>query len=224
MEATGGYELDIAISACQKGIPTTVENPRRIKDFAKAMGFLNKTDRADARAIAEYIKRIGPSKWRLEDPVLRELSSLSRHRANLIQERNRIGNRLGHKEHLPEILVKQLQRALQRIQSDLEEIEEQRMKLVTHSSKLQQDLQALTKICGVGKTTALLILSEAEDVEQFESADAYAAHAGLNPCRRESGAWRGKTRLSKAGNPSKRQLWVAHNVYVRPRKQVGRTH
>lgn len=72
MESTGGYELDLAIEALQKGLPVSVENPKRVRDFARSMGYLNKTDRVDARCIAQFLKRIGASAWSLAEPARRE--------------------------------------------------------------------------------------------------------------------------------------------------------
>lgn len=200
MESTGGYELDLAIASVEMGFRTSVENPRKIKNFAGAMNSLNKTDKADARIIAEFLVRMGPSKWRLADPLMREVSLLTRHRASLMGECNRLGNRLEHRAHLPAMVIKQLEAAIARIRQDLEETEKARMALVSQSETMMNELRALTRVTGISTVTALLILSEAGDVDQFEHATSYAAFAGLSPCRRESGNWKGKTGISKCGN------------------------
>jgi len=54
MEATGGYETQLGIALLAKGLPVKVVNPRRIRDFARATGQLAKTDKIDARIIAQY--------------------------------------------------------------------------------------------------------------------------------------------------------------------------
>ena len=53
MEATGGLERDLACVLQAAGFAVAVVNPRQARDFAKAMGYLAKTDRIDARALAE---------------------------------------------------------------------------------------------------------------------------------------------------------------------------
>ena len=53
MEATGGYEAALACALQATGLPVAVINPRQARDFAKSMGRLAKTDRIDARMLAE---------------------------------------------------------------------------------------------------------------------------------------------------------------------------
>jgi transposase len=216
MESTGGYELDLAVTALGAGIRVSVENPRRIRDFARAMGYLNKTDRADARAIAEYLERIGASPWRLSDPLLRELSLLTRHRVFLLGQLGRAQNRLEHASSLPDCVVKQLREQESQLQKQLEQIDEARRNLVAASESLAKEKEALTRIVGIGETTAMLVLAEAGDVESFANAGAYAAYAGLNPVRRESGSWRGRTTISKVGSALLRSgLFLAASVASR---------
>jgi transposase len=52
LEATGGFEATVAASLAAAGLPLCVVNPRQIRDFARAMGRLAKTDTLDAEAIA----------------------------------------------------------------------------------------------------------------------------------------------------------------------------
>src|SRR5665811_801955 len=53
MEASGGYEAELACVLVAAGLPVAVVNPRQARDFAKSMGTLAKTDRVDARLLAE---------------------------------------------------------------------------------------------------------------------------------------------------------------------------
>ncbi|MBA7739107.1 transposase [Escherichia marmotae] len=60
MEATGGLEAAVACSLQAEGFDVAVVNPRQARDFARAMGYLAKTDRIDARVLAqmaEFINR-----------------------------------------------------------------------------------------------------------------------------------------------------------------------
>ena len=54
MEATGGLELHLACALQAAGFAVAVVNPRQARDFAKSMGHLAKTDRIDARSLAEF--------------------------------------------------------------------------------------------------------------------------------------------------------------------------
>src|SRR4051812_48695159 len=44
LEATGGYERLAAATLAAAGLPVVVVNPRQVRDFAKAIGQLAKTD------------------------------------------------------------------------------------------------------------------------------------------------------------------------------------
>ena len=52
MEASGGLERDLACALQAAGFAVAVVNPRQARDFARTMGYLAKTDRIDARALA----------------------------------------------------------------------------------------------------------------------------------------------------------------------------
>jgi transposase len=54
MEATGGYERQPFAQLWGLGLQAAIVNPRNVRDFAKAMGWLEKTDKIDAGAIAWY--------------------------------------------------------------------------------------------------------------------------------------------------------------------------
>ena len=60
LEATGGMEQAIAQAVAEAGIAVVVTNPRRVRDFAKAIGKLAKTDRIDAKVLALYGQAVRP--------------------------------------------------------------------------------------------------------------------------------------------------------------------
>lgn len=53
-EATGGYEMPLYVALSEAGIPVVPVNPRQIRDFARSMGRLAKTDRLDAQVITHF--------------------------------------------------------------------------------------------------------------------------------------------------------------------------
>ncbi|WP_448196274.1 IS110 family transposase, partial [Raoultella planticola] len=58
MEATGGLEAAVACSLQAEGFDVAVVNPRQARDFARAMGYLAKTDRIDAKMLAQMAEVI----------------------------------------------------------------------------------------------------------------------------------------------------------------------
>jgi transposase len=76
LEASGGYEVAIASELATAELPVAVLNPRPVRDFARATGPLAKTDRIDARVLAQFADLIQPPTRQLPDAQGRELMAL----------------------------------------------------------------------------------------------------------------------------------------------------
>ena len=94
LEATGGYEAGVAGALAMAGLPVAIVNPRQVRDFAKALGLLEKTDGIDAGVLAQFGARIQPVVRPLPDDVQIDLQALVTRRRQLIDmliaERNRL--------------------------------------------------------------------------------------------------------------------------------------
>ena len=95
MEATGTYWEAVAEYLADAGVTVSVVNPAQIKAFGTAALVRTKTDRVDARLIAEFCAAQGPAPWQAPSVGLRELRALVARREALqamrIQEHNRLG-------------------------------------------------------------------------------------------------------------------------------------
>ena len=60
-EASGGYDRLLRNALEGQGVRFSRVNPRQARDFAKAMGVIGKTDRVDARMLAELGARLRPT-------------------------------------------------------------------------------------------------------------------------------------------------------------------
>ncbi len=84
MEATGGYEVNVASALAEASLPVAVVNPRHVRDFAKATGRLAKTDRLDAAVLAHFAKAVRPKIRSIVDVEQRRLSDLVTRRRQII--------------------------------------------------------------------------------------------------------------------------------------------
>src|SRR6058998_3842338 len=95
LEATGGLELPLVGALAAAALPVVVVNPRQVRDFAKALGHLAKTDRLDAQVLALFAERVRPAPRPLPDPATQALSALVARRRQVIEmltaEKNRCG-------------------------------------------------------------------------------------------------------------------------------------
>lgn len=93
LEATGGYERLAAAALALAGLPVVVVNPRQVREFAKAVGRLAKTDRLDAALLALFAERIRPELRARPAFDTTELSDLVQRRRQVVDmltmERNR---------------------------------------------------------------------------------------------------------------------------------------
>jgi transposase len=93
-EATGGYERYAAQSLSEAELPVAIVNPRQVRDFAKALGQLSKTDKIDSRIIALFAEKMEPPAKPPVDAKQQGLSDLRARRKQLVEmivmEKNRL--------------------------------------------------------------------------------------------------------------------------------------
>jgi transposase len=96
LEASGGLETGLVGELAAAQLPVAVVNPRQVRDFARAIGQLAKTDALDARVLALFAERMQPPLRTLPDEQTRHLQALITRRRELVEmltaERNRLGS------------------------------------------------------------------------------------------------------------------------------------
>src|SRR5919199_2581714 len=84
LEATGGREVPLVAALAEAGLPVAVVNPRQVRDFARAIGQLAKTDALDAQVLARFAGGVPPTPRALPDAQAQELSALLTRRRQLV--------------------------------------------------------------------------------------------------------------------------------------------
>jgi transposase len=201
LEATGSYGDDLAQFLYDTGVTVSVVNPARIKAYADSRLSRNKTDAGDAALIADFCRSQQPDGWTPPPPEQRELQALVRHWQNLTQMKQQEVNR--RQAGIPSQTVLQtLDAHIAFLDQQLTELQRQIHDHIDRYPHLRQQRDLLTSIPGIGDITAFKLLAEIRDIHAFTSAPQLAAFAGLTPRQHTSGSSvRGKTRLSKRGNP-----------------------
>jgi transposase len=200
LEATGTLSEGIALFLVEAAQLVSVENPHRIKHFGIGAGFLNKTDRADARIIALYCQKHNPSPWRMSAPEVRALVAMLRRldalKTHLLQEQNRLSE-----PGLTREVLRSLKSSIRFLKKESDRLEAQIRSHIDQHPKLKADKELLLSIPGIGEMAAHWILAELPDVTTLESAQAAGAYAGLSPRVYQSGtSIRKQTQISRAGN------------------------
>ena len=94
LEASGGYETAVVAELAAASIAVTVVNPRQVRDFARAIGQLEKSDVLDARILALFAERVRPEVRPLADERTRYLQALVARRRQLVEMLEAEENRL----------------------------------------------------------------------------------------------------------------------------------
>ena len=94
VEASGGYERALLTALSLGGLPVSLVNPKRVRDFAKALGRLAKTDAIDAAVLAQFAEALRPPVWSLPGADAEKLQALLTRRTQLVGMKTMELNRL----------------------------------------------------------------------------------------------------------------------------------
>jgi len=188
LESTGGYELAAVTGLLVAGLPVVVANPRQVRDFAKAVGKLAKTDAIDARVLAHYAEAVQPPLRALPDEAAREFAALVARRRQLVEMHVAEQNRL---RGLPRRLQSQVRDHLVALQRYIAELDRDLEDFVRSSPIWAAKDELLQSTKGVGPVLSMTLLAELPELGALDR-KAIAALVGVAPLNRDSGTLRGK--------------------------------
>jgi len=198
MEATGVYGDELATYLYDQGFVVSVVNPAQVKSFSGAQLNRAKTDKADAKLIAQFYASMQPEPWLPPPMHVRELQALVQRLAALQQMERQERNRF---DIAAPVIQPSIKAVLATIQAEIKVVEQMIRDHIDHHPDLKDQSDLLDSIPGLGDATIARLLAFIGDVHRFNNAKALAAFVGLNPTVFESGSSvRGKSRLSKKGN------------------------
>ncbi len=195
MEATGGYEAALACALQAAGLAVAVVNPKHARDFAKSMGRLAKTDRIDARTLAELAGVLA----RRDDLArfIRPLADVQQQQlAALVTRRRQLLTMLGSERQRLQLAVPMvrpsIEAMIQAIRAQLDDLEAQMIAYVReHFAELDALLQSTRGIGPIASATLIAQLPELGRLNRRE----IAALVGVAPIANESGTSRGRRRV-----------------------------
>jgi transposase len=206
LEATGGFEVTVAAALAAAGLPLAIVNPRQIRDFARALGRLAKTDPIDAEVIARFAEAIRPTPRPLPDDQARALGELVARRRQVVEmmtaERNRRRQMSARKR------IKAIERHLDWLQKELSEIEQELDQTIRGTPAWRASEDLLTSVPGVGDTLARTLIATLPELGQLTGKQ-IAALVGVAPFNRDSGQWRGKRMIAGGRAEVRSVLYMA---------------
>ena len=193
VENTGGYERRCALDLMDAGLPVALVNPRRTRDFARAIGWLAKNDRIDARLLAEFGRRIGPEPAAKVPPERALLDELVGRRRQLVAMRAAESTRL--KQASGKAVVASLEKHLRQLGAQVHDLERRIAKMVEDDDDWRGRAELLRSVPGVGPAVAATLVAELPELGSAPP-KRIAALAGVAPYDDDSGRRRGRRRCS----------------------------
>jgi transposase len=187
LEATGGLEQPAAAALAFAGVPVAIVNPRQVRDFAKAVGRLAKTDRIDAAVLAHFAEAIRPEARPLANEQARELAAVLLRRRQLLAMITAEGNRV---RTAPKTVGKRIEAHLRWLRKELTRANEDLARTVRESPVWREKDDLLRSVPGVGPALSATLLAELPELEHLDRRR-LAALVGVAPLNRDSGTLRG---------------------------------
>jgi transposase len=206
LEATGGLETRVVRALHTAGLPVVVVNPRQVRDFARALGQLAKTDRLDARVLAHFAAAIKPPLRPIKAKEQQELDALTGRRGQLVEiladEKNRRASAAS------DTVRDQIKEHIDWLQDRIAELDEQIKALLQTSPRWQVKDQILQSVPGIGPVASFSMIADLPELGTLNRQQ-ISKLVGVAPLNRDSGQQRGTRHIYGGRAQLRRVLYMA---------------
>ncbi len=211
LEATGGIEVPVVTEMVAAKLPVVVVNPRQVRDFARAVGRLAKTDVLDAQVIAHFAAAVQPEQRPLPNAQEQELSAiLSRRRQlqdMLTMEKNRL--RMARRP-----IRDRIEAHIGWLQKELASSRQESERCVKESPVWREKDDLLRSCKGIGPVTSCVLIGELPELGSLNRKQ-ISALAGVAPLNRDSGTLKGKRTIWGGRAQVRTALYMATLAAIR---------
>lgn len=206
MEATGGYESHVAAELASAGLSVAIVNPRQVRNFARALGKLAKTDAIDAAVLARFSQDVRPEARKLPDPEEQTLKAFVSRRRQLISmlvaEKNRLSRATSKS------VIDSLNRTIKFIQNQIDDLDTEINFTIQNSPVWRAKDDLLKSVPGIGAKTSCSLLAQLPELGRLNRRQ-IASLVGVAPMNRDSGTLRGKRMITGGRKPVRNALFMA---------------
>jgi len=206
MEATGGYHNELLWALHAAKVRVAAVNPRQVRDFAKALGKLAKTDRVDAEVLCEFAMRVEvrPTPPATEAQI--ELEALVRRRTQLVEMRTAELNRL--QQARLKAVKKNLDAHLAWLKKQLKKVDKDIDTHLRGNADWDKELKLFDGVKGIGPTVSSTFVAELPELGKLNRKQ-ISALVGVAPMNRDSGEYRGERTCYGGRTNVRRVLYMA---------------
>lgn len=191
LEATGGLELPLVAALAAVGLPVVVVNPRQVRDFAKAIGRLAKTDAIDAGVLAHFAEAVRPEPRPLPNEKAQALEALLARRRQVVEMLTAEKNRLGS---APKSIRERIREHIGWLQQELVDLDGCLDQAIRESPLWREQEALLQSMPGVGPVLSRTLLAELPELGTLDRQH-IAGLVGVAPLNCDSGRMRGKRHI-----------------------------
>ena len=217
IEATGGFEADVAAGLAGAGLPVVVVNPAQVRAFAQALGKRAKTDPIDAAVIARFAEATKPELRQMPDEMTRLLADLVARRRQIVEMIVAEGQRA--RRMSDSRLTKSIARLRKALEKELAELDAVIEDQVRGSAVWLEKEDLLASVPGVGKIIARTLIAELPELGSLRSS---ADRSTRRPLALDPpiGQWRGKSFIGGGRKSVRSSLFVGAMVAARYNPQA----
>ena len=188
VEATGGLEGPLVAALATAGLAVVVVNPRQVRDFAKAVGQLAKTDALDAQVLARFAEVVRPAPRPLPDAHAQALAALLARRSQIVvmltAEQQRRGTTLA-------ALRARVDAPINWLRAERDALDREREQTIRQTPLWRERDDLRRSVPGVGPLLATTLVAELPELGRLTRKQ-IAALVGVAPLNCESGRLRGR--------------------------------
>jgi transposase len=206
LEATGGYERNLVAELLEAGHKVVVANPRQVRDFAKGLGILAKTDRIDAAVLARFADVVRPQPRQRPSETAVNLADLVTRRRQVSSLLTAESNRLPAARHTP--VRKSIQKIIRALEQQIIDLDKLIRDHIESDDGLRRTDQIVQSFKGVGPGTSSMLLSHLPELGKLNRQQ-IASLTGLAPWTMQSGPWTGQSRIWGGRMEVRNMLYMA---------------
>lgn len=206
VEATGRYERRLAADLLDASIPVTVVNPRQARDFAKSLGKLAKTDKIDAKILAQFAKL---GHHRLAEKTPENLALLDQ---RVTRRRQVVAMLAAEKTRLEQLddklAIRTIKKVTRVLDQQREDLDRDIARMIESDDDCRNRAQILDSVPGVGPDTANQLVVDLPELGKLNRQE-IAALVGVAPMNCDSGSLRGQRHIRGGRADVRTTLYMA---------------
>lgn len=191
VESTGGLETALITELFTAGLPFALVHPARVRNFARSIGLLAKTDKLDALLLARYGEAVKPPTTQLPGEEEQKMN------ANMVRRRQLLDMLVAEKNHLCSTCLSlrpKVEEHITWLEIEVEKLDQEINDQIQQLPRFKEKEAILRSAKGVGPVLCAKLISALPELGQLDRKK-IAALVGVAPFNRDSGPHRGKRRI-----------------------------